>query len=244
MEANWKQRLETMEKKYRRLQWYLSLGAVIFVLGLAGLGFTRNSPADIIRTRGIIVEDEQGRDRILIGAPIPASRNRVRTDTALVRKHWAGNFGKNADQYMKWYRDYYHGAEGIVIMNEEGFDRVLVGDKLADPNTGKRMFTPSGMLWNDARGWERGGAGVNTTEDGQSRSVVGVDDSNGEAVHMVALEDGTRGLMIGGPNGHLLIGMSGKNGEWFKNKEAFTGLRFFDLEGKLVWEQRMPKPKP
>ena len=241
MESIWEQRLERMEKKYQRLKWAVSSGALMVLLGLAGYGFTKERPADIIRARGIIIEDERGRDRILIGAPVPASRNRVRTDTALVRKHWGGNFGKNADQYMKWYRDYYHGADGIVIMNEEGFDRVLVGDKLADPNTGKRMFTSSGVLWNDAHGWEKGGAGVNTTDDGQSRSVVGVDDSNGEAVHIVALEDGTRGLMIGGPNGHLLVGMSGKNGEWFKNKEAFTGVRFFDLKGKLVWEQSMQK---
>nr|MCU0373803.1 hypothetical protein [Chitinophagaceae bacterium] len=103
----------------------------------------------IIRAKGIVLEDSTGRDRILIGAPIPFSKNRVRTDTALVRQYWAKNYEENANQYLQWYKDYNHGAEGMVVMNEQGFDRVLVGDKLADPNTGKRMFVPAGILWND-----------------------------------------------------------------------------------------------
>ncbi len=140
---------------------------------------------------------------------------------------------------MKWYEDYYHGAEGIVIMNEHGFDRVLVGDKLADPNSGKRMFESAGITWNDKEGWELGGAGVNTTEEGISRAVIGVDDSHGEAVHIVALEDGTKALIIGGENGRLMIGMSKKNGAWFQNIEDFTGIKFFDNQGNMVWEQQM-----
>jgi hypothetical protein len=43
---------------------------------------------------------------------------------------------------------------------------VLIGDKLADANVGVRMFESVGILWNDINGWERGGAGVNTIEDG------------------------------------------------------------------------------
>jgi hypothetical protein len=109
---------------------------------------------------------------------------------------------------------------------------LLLGDKLADPNIGKRMCEPAGILWNDKEGWELGGAGVNTTADGKARSVMGVDDKNGEAVHIIALEDGTKGLVIGGENGRLLIGMSKPNGKWFQNKEAFTGMKFFDADGK------------
>ncbi|NJL13713.1 MAG: hypothetical protein HC913_12385 [Microscillaceae bacterium] len=68
-------------------------------------------------------------------------------------------------------------------------------------------------------------------------------DANGEAVHIVALEEGTKGLIIGGANGRLMIGMSDKNGAWFKNKEAFTGIKYFDNEGNLVWEQPMQVKK-
>ena len=243
MEKQLLERMEKMEKRYLRLR--KMFGTVVALLLVAGMAFSFRvtETFGIIRAKGIIIEDSLGRDRILIGAPIPYSKDRVRTDTALVRKYWAKNFG-NPDQYLKWYAGYRHSSEGMVIMNEQGFDRVLLGDKLADPNIGKRMFEPAGMLWNDKEGWERGGAGVNTTEDGQSRSVVGIDDKNGEAVHMVALEDGTKGLMIGGENGRLMIGMSPKDGQWFENKAAFTGIKFFDKKGKLVWEQEFRKKQP
>lgn len=226
--------------KQLRLLVTLMMGA-----GLTALLISFTDPVQkfgIIRAKGIVLEDSAGRDRILIGAPIPFSKNRVRTDTTLVRQYWAGNYAENADQYMQWYKDYHHGAEGMVVMNEQGFDRVLVGDKLADPNTGKRMFVPAGVLWNDPQGWELGGAGANTSKDGKStRSVIGVDDNDGEAVHLIALEDGTKGMVIGCENGRLLIGMSRKNGKWFKNKEHFTGIKYFDPNGKLLWEQAMEK---
>jgi len=234
--------IKLLQKQVKRLQAGLLCTTFLF-LAFFFVAFTgRVSSFDVIRARGIIIEDSAGRDRILIGAPIPASPHRVRTDTAKVRAHWAKKYG-NPDQYMKWYKDYRHSTNGMVVMNEDGFDRVLVGDKLADPNIGKRMFEIAGMLWNDREGWEKGGAGVNTTKDGQSRSIVGVDDNDGEAVHIVALEDGTKGLMIGGNSGQLIVGMAKKNGQRLQNKEAFTGTRYYDSTGKLVWEQQLMKSK-
>lgn len=230
--------LQHLQKQVAWMRWYILITSGILI-SLVLFAFTNPEQSfGIIRAKGIIIEDSAGRDRILIGSPIPFSKDRVRNDTNMVRKHWAKRFG-NGHQYMEWYKNYYHGAEGIVVMNEQGFDRVLLGDKLADPNTGKRMFQSSGVLWNDKEGWELGGAGVNTTKDGKSRSVMGVDDKDGEAVHIVALEDGTKGLIIGGENGRLMIGMSKKDGQWFQNKQAFTGIKYFDNKGKLIWEQAM-----
>jgi len=230
-----------LKKQLRCMRWYtIGCSTVLLLYSLVAFN-TPEKKFGIIRAKGIVIEDSTGRDRILIGSPIPHSSYRVRTDSNLVKKYWAKNFEADSAQYMDWYKDYYHGAEGIVIMNEKGFDRVLLGDKLADPNTGKRMFEPAGLLWNDKEGWELGGAGVNTTKDGKARSVIGVDDRDGEAVHIIALEDGTKGIVIGGENGRLLIGMSKENGKWFKNKQAFTGIKYFDLQGKLIWEQQMNK---
>jgi hypothetical protein len=230
-----------LKKQIARMRWYVLFSSTIISAFFISAFREPEQTFGIIRAKGIVIEDSTGRDRILIGSPIPYSRDRVRTDTNLVKKYWAKNFEEDSAQYMEWYKSYYHGAEGIVIMNENGFDRVLLGDKLADPNTGKRMFEPAGITWNDKEGWELGGAGVNTTKDGKSRSVMGVDDRDGEAVHIVALEDGTKGLIIGGENGRLMIGMSKKDGKWFQNKEAFTGVKYFDANGKLVWEQQMNK---
>jgi hypothetical protein len=134
---------------------------------------------------------------------------------------------------MKWYKDYNHGGIGMAILNEQGFDKVVIGEKLADPNSGKRMFEPTGMFWNDDEGWERGGIGANKTKDGKYRSAVGLDDETGEAVHLVTLEDGTKGLIIGGEKGRMMLGMSPKGG-FFGSKEAFTGIQYFDAKGKLI----------
>ena len=229
-----------LRKQMGWLRYYVIISSILILVFIFSAFTNREKNIDIIRAKGIIIEDSAGKDRILIGAPIPFSKARVRTDTAMVRKYWAGTY-KNVDQFMQWYKSYYHGTVGMVVMNENGFDRVLMGDKLADPNSGKRMFEAAGISWNDREGWERGGAGVNTTKEGKARSVMGVDNQNGEAAHIIALEDGTNAVAIGGEDGLLLIGFSKKDGSFFQNKESFTGLKFFNTKGELVWEQKLNK---
>lgn len=126
-------------------------------------------------------------------------------------------------------------------MNEEGFDRVLVGDKLADPNTGRKMFESAGITWNDRRGWELGGAGVNTDDEGNARAVMGLDDprTSGEAIHMVALEDGTKALIIGNESGRIIIGMNDKPSPFLQTKTPFSGIKYFNNSGELEWEQKI-----
>lgn len=239
METDFIKKMNEIENRFKRLQTIFIAFVLITISSIVTFGFSKTERFNIIRAKGIVIEDQNGKDRILIGSPIPFSKDRVRTDTARVRKYWGKTYEDMENQYMDWYKSYKHDAEGIVIMNEQGFDRVLVGDKLADPNIGQRMFEPAGILWNDKQGWELGGAGVNTTKDGKSRSIIGVDSKDGEAVHLVALEDGTKGLVVNGENGRLLIGSSKKNGSWFKSKEDFTGVKYFDTKGNLVWEQKM-----
>lgn len=244
MEDQINNRLKEVEKRFKTLKNICITFICLFVVGLISLSFSGVDKFGIIRVKGIIVEDEKGRDRILIGSPIPFSDDRVRTDTALVKKYWASKlFPKNPSKFMEFYKNYYHATDGIVIMNENGFDRVLLGDKLADANTGKRNFEAAGISWNDRNGFELGGAGVNTTKEGKARGVIGLDDSDGEALHIVTLEDGTKAIIIGGENGRLMIGMSNKNGEWFQNKESFVGMKFFNNTGELIWEQQMNTKK-
>lgn len=235
-------RLEKMEHKYLKLK-RMFIGLVMLLsLFVVGFAFKANESFNLIRAKGIIIEDEKGRDRILIGSPIPASKDRVRTNDELVRKHWASKF-KNPDEYMGWYKNYSHSADGIVFMNAEGFDEVLVGENLADANVGVRQFKASGILVNNKQGWERVGAGVNTLKNGETRQGLGVDDDSGEALHMMTMEDGSKGIIIGGENGSLRIGMAKKEGELFQNKSEFTGIKYFDNQGKLRWEQQMTKNK-
>lgn len=230
--------LASMARKMRLILIMFAFTIIIFSLYIFfNSGKTSNG---VLRVKGIVVEDSLGRDRILIGSPLPSSRNRVRTDSALVRKYWAKRF-KSPDEYMRWYKGYKNDADGIAILNEDGFDRVLLGDRLADPNTGKRLFESAGFLVNDRHGWEKIGAGVNTTRDGQSRSAFGLDDKDGEAVHLMALEDGSKGLVISGKNGRMVIGMAGTEASWFNRIKDFTGIQFFSNEGKLIFKHDLKK---
>lgn len=231
-------RLTKIEKKYKNLKNIFFGLVALLVIGLLRFAFKRVEQFDIIRAKGIIIEDSAGRDRILIGTPTPFSKNRVRTDTGLVQKYWASQF-KDPDQYMGWYKKYKNASNGIVFMNEEGFDRVLVGENLADPNVGVRMFEMSGILMNNKMGWERAGAGINTTKEGKSRAGFGLDDDSGEAMHLITIEDGSKALIISDEYGSIRIGMSQKPGELFQNKESFTGIKYFNNQGELIWEQKM-----
>lgn len=236
MEKEILQRLQEVEHRYKMMKRWLLASVSATLVAVLGLGFVKTKKFDLIRAKGLIIEDANGRDRILLGAPVPFSKDRVRTDTSLVRKYWASKF-QDPDQYMEWYKNYKNSADGIVFMNDGGFDVVQVGDNLSDANVGQRMFRSTGILWNTQTGWERGGAGVNTTEDGKSRPAIGLDDDSGEALHMICMEDGSKGIIIGGENGSLRIGIADKAGELFQNKGKFTGIKYFDNNGNVVWEQ-------
>lgn len=228
--------INQLKKQVKQLRVMVALSTIVIVFMAVASFRPSQENFGIIRAKGLVIEDSAGRDRILLGAPIPWSDSRVRTDTSLVRKHWAVEYEENADLYMGYYKNYKHSAIGMLVMNEDGFDRVMIGDKLADPNIGPRAFEMAGVIWNDKTGWERGGLGVNTLKNGKSRSVVGVDNEHGEAVHLAALEDGTSSISINSEKGRLLMGYSPKDGRYFRTDREFTGLKFLDREGKEKWK--------
>lgn len=85
---------QTVERRVRTLERRLYLAYLVIAIAvLTQIGLSNLSPAQasgesaagvdkIIKTRGIIIVDEQGRERILLGAPVPTAKNRVRTDLA------------------------------------------------------------------------------------------------------------------------------------------------------------------
>lgn len=226
------------DKLHRRLRW-LQLHAFFStaLVGVLALASFQEPPPDdrILRVRGIVVEDEHGRDRILIGAPVPSSPDRMRTDLDRVRAEWAPQLG--GEQYMEHYATYRHDAGGILFLSETGHDRLVVGDQLPDPNTGRRLVEPTGLTFNDERGFERGGLGVSLTETGQSRVVLGMDDNLvGEAVHLFILEDGTRGLRIADADGQLFLGTAAAGSFVTGRDAAFVGLLATDTEGAVLLE--------
>ena len=96
---------------------------------------TPTKPGTILRARGLVITDAQGRDRILIGAPVPASKDRTRKDDA---------------------------SDGIIFLGETGADRLAVGQlptQHIDGKTYKRRGDDDnyGMTLYDTKGSERGG---------------------------------------------------------------------------------------
>ena len=84
-----------MESRIRQLErqvrWLLGLLIVALAIGVLALvrGLAGRSGDDVLRARGLIIVDAAGRERILIGAPVPAAASRVRTDPEKARKAWA-----------------------------------------------------------------------------------------------------------------------------------------------------------
>ncbi len=104
---------------------------------------------------------------------------------------------------------------------------MLLGDNLTDPNTGQRNGRPTGLLWNDDLGFERGGLGLNRLkESGLYRNVLGLDDETGEALHLGILEDGTRMLRMAWSDTTLLIGRGVPGNFLFESVRPFAGIKF------------------
>ena len=96
--------MSTSAERLRRTVRWLQAYAALLTIAVAVL-FVRSGTATngVLRAQGLIIEDEVGRERILIGAPVPEAANRVRTDEARVREVWAPRF---PEAYMDYYQDY------------------------------------------------------------------------------------------------------------------------------------------
>jgi len=181
---------------------------------------TFNNP-QIIRVQGIIIEDASGNERILIGAPIPYAKNRIRTDTSRVKEEWGRFFPEN---YLDYYKNYNHNTDGILILDENGHDRLALGSSVPDPNIGPRIGSANGIILNDYRGFERSGYSL-INVNGRDRVVIGLDNLNGtEGVSIGLFEDGTAGMTIGGQDKSIFLGKADSTYGYDGNKH-FNGLR-------------------
>jgi hypothetical protein len=124
-------RLSALE---RRVQLLGGLSGVFVLLGITAAVLPHG---DVLRTRGLVIVDSTGRERIVIGAPIRDAS----TDPKLAQ------------------------TVGMVVLDSAGRLHVSVGANnplvFADGRTGTRIGTDAGMTIYDPRnGGERGGIGV------------------------------------------------------------------------------------
>lgn len=131
--------LNHLQREVARLR-ILVIIALLAVIALAAMSMLRKpdtptKPDPILRAQGLVITDAQGHDRILIGAPVPASNDRTRKDDA---------------------------SDGIIFLGKTGADRLAVGQLPTlhiDGKTYKRRGDDDnyGMTLYDPKGSERGG---------------------------------------------------------------------------------------
>ena len=219
-------RLERLEREVRWLRLCAVFLILVPVLAADRYRSAFISDSGIIHVRGIVVDDAAGRARILIGAPIPAAVNRVRTDSLRMRQIWGPHFPAS---YLTYYLAYRHSMTGMLIMNDSGFDRVAIGDSTPDPNIGRRIGPATGIIINDAHGFERGGFDFITVARSHDRVVLGLDSPHGEAVTLSTFDSGSAGLRVATPDRSLFVGNApaedsvGGVGERFLGAVAYHG---------------------
>lgn len=139
MESWMEQRLGRLEKRTQRLQLLCFIQALIIVAVASSATLARRveaqSSSQVLRARGLIIEDDQGRARLIMGAPLPEVRERKRQASL---------------------------THSIVFLDEDGKDRLTLGEGPSPQAQGKilhRIATFFGVLIHDNKGDERGGYG-------------------------------------------------------------------------------------
>lgn len=220
--------METTIKKLQHEVRILKVYNVILTIALSSfmfLAFTlQRTSDDIIRTKGIIVVDEKGKDRILIGAPVPGSENRIRSNFGKAKGAW----GKRYPTF-DWYKNLDNATNGMIILDDHGYDKILIGDPVPDPNIGKRITPSVGFAINDNEGFERSGWGFFPDK---NRMVLGLDSPKGtEGVILSILEDGSTGMSVTSGKNNIYVGSAPANGMITELPEAFHGVLIQDSSG-------------
>ena len=222
--------LQQKLKTLRNFIAFLTVGLILSFLFNVML-YLGSQPQDIITAKGIILLDDQGRERVLLGAPIPLTKNRVRTDDARVNEIW----GKDMpEEFPNWYKDYNHDCYGMLVLDKNGFDRLALGSPTPDPYFGKRIGPSTGVIINDETGLERSGYGLMPVGEG-NRIVLGLDSEYGtEGATFSIFEDGTTGLSVynNDRKESLFIGNSKKDNPITPSKNDYFNIVFKDSLGQ------------
>ena len=178
--------LEIRIKRLERTSRYLAAacgGLIVIIAAIAaGSLATRVKAAEdakVLRLKGLIIEDDQGRARILLGAPFPKSSDRLRQDDT---------------------------STAIVFLDQQGHDRFLVGETIAAQIDGKvppqfhRMGQSAayGATIFDTAGNERGGMGFLSNGSTVNRAVMALDRPGEDAI----------GMMVDDKTGYAGLGIS------------------------------------
>jgi hypothetical protein len=231
-----------MEHRFRRIE-KSQIALAIFCAGFSialGLASAKIFPnhvsaaeaPSVLHVKGLVIEDEQGRARILLGAPFPTVPERLRQDET---------------------------TAALLFLDEHGHDRFSIGAKMAPQINGTlpaNYHKPGdgyGVTLYDQAGNERGGMGFLSNGSTMSRAVFGLDRPTGDAIGAVVDDTtGYAGLVamypprnVGVEATGILLGTQGDkaylsmqdshnrpNASFSVGDESIPSLQVFDRKGK------------
>jgi hypothetical protein len=88
-------RLTRLESECRRLRIAVVLLAVLVVATMTTLHPRAQQAPGVLRARGLIIEDDAGRPRVVLGAPIPEQRSTTRTGLKILDASGVERLGMN-----------------------------------------------------------------------------------------------------------------------------------------------------
>jgi hypothetical protein len=138
----------------RRLQVMTALciaflsALLVVTAGSFGTRVNASEDAKVLRLKGLIIEDSEGRARILLGAPLPEVPERLRKDAV---------------------------GTDLVFLDEQGYDRFRVGEHLPAVPGFHRVGSSYGVTILDTKGGERGGMGFLSNGKNVNRAVIALD---------------------------------------------------------------------
>lgn len=155
----------------------LSLAAVVLTVFTSRVKAAEET--GVLRVKGLIVEDNHGRARILVGAPFPKTSDRLRQDDS---------------------------SAALVFLDQQGHDRFLVGETIPAqidgnvPENFHRMGQSAayGATIFDTAGNERGGIGFLSNGSTVNRAVMALDRPGEDAI----------GMMVDDKTGYAGLGVS------------------------------------
>lgn len=164
-------------KLSERIHWAVTIILVGFIVFLLNKDFKKSSD-DVIYTKGIVILDENNNERILIGAPIPLSKSRIRDDIKRVEEIYDKDFPPEVNFMEIFKNNVSSEMNGILLIYEKGFDKLALGDPITDPYYGPKIGKTTGLIFNDSLGAERGGLGL-ININGRYRATLGLDRDDG-----------------------------------------------------------------
>ena len=240
--ASFDHRLAALERKTLRLRILcLSQLGLLLVFGFAGINNTQveaKSSDKILRARGLVIEDGEGRPRILVGAPFPAVRTRNRQDST---------------------------TTAMLFLDAQGHDRLTLGEE-PEPQVGGRVITNAhriapgfGVVIHDGEGNERGAYGwlangralITLDRPGLDAWAAVVDDKTGFAGMRIEyppeVARDSNGIEIGTNGGNAFFRLLDT-----KEKEravlqlagsGTTSFKTLDENGKVIRSSTLSEPK-